>query len=125
MGRQNSSAGGQDQSLRLRPPDGEAPVNLWFYASFLERLVPAPPIYLLITSADPAAPVDCVLGEPGPNAFFCLGAGLRESPVTVPPVPSALPERCRQNIDHFLAGCASGTLPAPPRRSFWRWLGRR
>jgi hypothetical protein len=121
-GRQNTSAGSQDRSLRLRPPDTETPANLWFYASFLEQLVPAPPVYLLIASADPAAPVDCVLGEPGPDAFFCLGADLRESPVTEPPPPSALPERCRRQIDRFLAGCAAGTLPAPPRRSFWRWL---
>ena len=49
-------AGGQDRSVRLRPPDKEAPVNLWFYASFLEQFVPAPPIYLLIMSAGPGAP---------------------------------------------------------------------
>lgn len=123
-GRQNSLAAGQDRSLRLRPSNGDAAANLWFYASFLEQLVPAPPIYLLITSAGPRAPVDCVLGEPGPNAFFCLGVDSRESPVTAPPPPSTLAERCRQQIDRFLAGCASGTLPAPPRRSFWQWLTR-
>ena len=124
MGQQNSSAGGQARSLRLRAPDGAAPANLWFYASFLEQFAPAPAIYLLITDADPAAPVDCVLGEPAPDAFFCLGADAQEAPVTVPPAPSALTERCRQNIDRFLAACVSGTLPASPRRSPWAWLGR-
>lgn len=121
-GRHNPPAGGQEQPLRLYAPHPDAAANLWFYASFLERFAPAPQVYLLITSADPAAPVDCVLGEPGPNAFFCLGADLRELPLTLPPAPSALPERSRQNIDRFLAECASGTVPAPPRRSFWPWL---
>lgn len=124
VGHQNSLAGSRDRPLRLHPPDREAPVNLWFYASFLEQLASRPPIYLLITSADPAAPVDCVLGEPGLNAFFCLGADPQELPAGMPPSPPALAERCRRDIDRFLARCASGMPPDPPRRSFWHWLNR-
>jgi hypothetical protein len=112
-------ADGPDTPLRLPSLTDQLPIKLWFYAGFLEQFSPAPPIYLLISSVEPGAPVDCVLEQPGSNAFFCLGADLTGLPITTPPASTAVPEHWHQNADAFLAACASGALPSPARRSFW------
>ncbi|HEY0791527.1 MAG TPA: hypothetical protein VGD78_10730 [Chthoniobacterales bacterium] len=115
-------ADNRDAAVRLPPLDEQPSVRLWFYAGFVEQFSPASPISLLITKAAPAAPVDCVLGEPGPDAFFCLGAEPEALPVAPPPGVAALPERWQANIDGFLAACATGTMPVPARRRFWQRL---
>jgi len=120
--RQAMAADGQHASLRLPALAERGMANLWLYAAFLEQFSPPPRCYLLICSADRGAPVDCVLGEPRPDAFFCLGADLKQLPVATPPLPAALPKGCHQGIDRFLAACASGRLPSPVRRPFWRWF---
>ncbi len=109
------------EAVRVPSLDDQPSVRLAGYAAFLDGLSPTPSTYLLITRNDPASPVDCVLGEPEPEVFFCLGADGSDPSSILPTGSTVLPPRVHKAVDEFLSACATGALPLP-RRSFWRWL---
>lgn len=111
--------------FRLPGISSRARENLGFWSGYLDRLTHASTPYLVIAPTGRRF-VDVVIGEPGPNDFFCLRADETALPMSWTGAESGrtsdLEAQAKEYLRSFKFGPASSTRQ---RRSWWSGLFER